>query len=324
MQAGDSTHTTTNIRRCTCEPLLVQHVNDFAGGAPLTNTVQRGAVCEPRVVLGHFSRLATQVVQNVHLKLKLSVDAVPVLNNLVLVGAQPNNDPDRQMQQRAQCLLNAAVASLAIGRYDDSASLALGPQPRRLLLHALHDLQNAIVSRLTRTLRNGGETTHTWRICAQSGVNPRGPQASTDSKARISDSGSAVVPQCIVWSPPEGGLRNLNSVGADMYAAMRACHRSASPSSCHRVQPTNASVPAFCSRTCPSPLCIDPELSMIQIRSGNSSTDASIASCIPAGSSVVRRKLSRWARVVRADEACPSMASVSEISRWSGAPTVGV
>ena len=161
MQAGDSTHTTTNIRRCTCEPLLVQHVNDFAGGAPLTNTVQRGAVCEPRVVLGHFSRLATQIVQNVHLKLKLSVDAVPVLNNLVLVGAQPNNDPDRQMQQRAQCLLNATIASLAIGRYDDGASLALGPQPRRLLLHALHDLQNAIVSRLTPTLRNSGKTTHT-------------------------------------------------------------------------------------------------------------------------------------------------------------------
>mmetsp|Transcript_35520 Transcript_35520/g.86319 ORF Transcript_35520/g.86319 Transcript_35520/m.86319 type:complete len:301 (+) Transcript_35520:736-1638(+) len=110
----------------------------------------------------------------------------------------------------------------------------------------------------------------TCRICSQSGVRPVGPELSIRSTAFTSSSGAPLLPNCSTCGePPPGGLSIRNSVGAPRCAATRACQRSASPSSSQREVVTIPSRPAGPkTMRWPSVVCIDPELSMIQMRRG--------------------------------------------------------
>mmetsp|Transcript_45239 Transcript_45239/g.76221 ORF Transcript_45239/g.76221 Transcript_45239/m.76221 type:complete len:237 (-) Transcript_45239:194-904(-) len=108
----------------------------------------------------------------------------------------------------------------------------------------------------------------TCRICSHIGVLPAGVEDTSWSSMYCSRSGEPW-PSSTVWTP-FAGLRSRNSVRALVLMAKSPAHFSVWLSSFHREQDTSleigscASYPTVWTSSCPSPVVIDPELSITQ------------------------------------------------------------
>mmetsp|Transcript_31220 Transcript_31220/g.103346 ORF Transcript_31220/g.103346 Transcript_31220/m.103346 type:complete len:267 (+) Transcript_31220:301-1101(+) len=129
------------------ELLLVEHVEHLRVAAPLAEPVQRRGVGQPAVVLANLRRLAHQVVQHVHVELKVLVDGVPVPHHVLRVGAEPHHHPARERLQRPHRHLNVAVRRRAVRRYHDDDALPVGAEHVRLGLDASRRLPNLLAQR---------------------------------------------------------------------------------------------------------------------------------------------------------------------------------
>ena len=61
--------------------------------------MERRAVRQPRLRLVDLGRLALEVIEHIHVQLQILVDLVPILHDLIIVRAQPHDDPGRQVPQ---------------------------------------------------------------------------------------------------------------------------------------------------------------------------------------------------------------------------------
>mmetsp|Transcript_25222 Transcript_25222/g.79920 ORF Transcript_25222/g.79920 Transcript_25222/m.79920 type:complete len:210 (+) Transcript_25222:550-1179(+) len=130
------------------------------------------------------------------------------------------------------------------------------------------------------------------RICSHSGVRPVGPLLISFLTASTSATASPPMPTLSTCGePPPGGLSSRSSVGAPRLAASVACQIRESPSSSQRLASTKPSRPPGPRMIrLPSVVCIEPELSMIQIRSGNDSLERRNEALMPGGMPRLRRK----------------------------------
>mmetsp|Transcript_17696 Transcript_17696/g.30790 ORF Transcript_17696/g.30790 Transcript_17696/m.30790 type:complete len:253 (-) Transcript_17696:549-1307(-) len=105
---------------------LVQKIELLDGDPELTQALNGLSVGQPGVLRVDFFSLATQVVQHVHAQLELLVDVVPVVDNVLLIRAQPNHHPHRQVLQRRHGFGNVAVTGLSVCGDDQTGLLTRG------------------------------------------------------------------------------------------------------------------------------------------------------------------------------------------------------
>jgi len=117
---------------------LVEQVQLLDGDAELAQALDGLAVGQPGVLLVHLTGLTAQVIQHVHAELQLFVDSVPIVHNVLFVGAQTHDHPHRQVLEGSHGLGDVAVTRLSISG-DDQASLLSGGTQLALDLAQLSD-----------------------------------------------------------------------------------------------------------------------------------------------------------------------------------------
>mmetsp|Transcript_24520 Transcript_24520/g.45699 ORF Transcript_24520/g.45699 Transcript_24520/m.45699 type:complete len:244 (-) Transcript_24520:279-1010(-) len=93
---------------------LVNQVQFTQVDTPLSQAMHWLCVRQPLVRPMHLGRLSKQIVQDVHLQLQLRVDVIPVVHHLVVISAQPDHHPHRQVVQGLHRLHYVTIAGLAV------------------------------------------------------------------------------------------------------------------------------------------------------------------------------------------------------------------
>mmetsp|Transcript_7152 Transcript_7152/g.14055 ORF Transcript_7152/g.14055 Transcript_7152/m.14055 type:complete len:233 (-) Transcript_7152:570-1268(-) len=123
------------------EGALVEQVDELVVETPLSQPVQGQAIVKPGITFVHLLGLSAEVVEHLEAELHMVVDLVVEPSDVVLVGAEADDNPDGQPLESAQVpneLILRRRRGQAVRRKDhaDLLSLALQGRAHRLDLGA--------------------------------------------------------------------------------------------------------------------------------------------------------------------------------------------